>query len=191
MRIVLFQVILIIFACIAGYISYIPVWFGYHPLFMSLGYILLMGNAISLEKFGVNNWSHMILQLICLLFVDFAFYVIWTNKNTYNKSHLTSYHSWFGIAVLILNNLVAFGSINSMWPAKTPQQRKDDKKLHILAGKAIFSIAMAVVCSGFYKIGYIKFINKIWIILGCIFIGLYLATKTIKIPVLSKKIISF
>eukprot|EP01083_Nonionella_stella_P128453 389262_1 len=111
-------------------------WFSYHPIFMLLGYLGFMSNGIFFEKWGVNHWIHMYLQIFCALCVDFGWYVIYTNKNMANTNHNTTWHSWLGVVCLVLNNLDCISAMYNLWPGKAKRDKKPlDIKLHKWCGR--------------------------------------------------------
>lgn len=146
-QIIIFAVTL--FLC---YSFYSPAWFSYHPVFMMLGYLGFMSNAIFFERWGANHWTHMNLQLISLACIDFAYYVIYTNKNMAKKNHNTTWHSWIGLGCIILNNIQALGSMYSLWPGKSKKQIKPfDITMHKWGGRIMFISILITMHLGFYK----------------------------------------
>merc|ERR1719273_3095682 len=104
------QVIILVIALIFCSLFWSQTWFSYHPMFMICGYLAFMSNAIFYELWGSKHWVHMILQILCLLCVDFAWYVIWSNKNMAKKEHYTSWHGQISVICLTITNLQVIGS---------------------------------------------------------------------------------
>lgn len=79
------------------------IWYSWHPFFMIVGFAPLATVAILYKKVGgyENTKLHGILMTLSTLAASFAFYVIYSNKNTYNKPHFTSTHGQSGLAIMI------------------------------------------------------------------------------------------
>merc|ERR1719276_290536 len=77
--------------------------FSWHPLLMTLGFVGLMGTATVTKKLGgyTNTKIHGILASGGLFLALGGFYAIYRNKAIHNKSHFTSWHSWFGLVTII------------------------------------------------------------------------------------------
>ena len=156
------QAIIFVVAFLWCYSFWSAAWFSYHPMFMILGYLGFMSNAIFFERWGVDHWTHMILQLICVTCTDFAWYVIYTNKNMAKKNHNTSWHSWIGVACLVLNNIQCISSMYSLWPNKSRKDIKPiDITLHKWGGRIMFIAILVTMHMGFYKMRSMKIMQVI------------------------------
>ena len=109
--------------------------------------------------------------------VDFAWYVIWTNKNKLGKNHNTTWHSWIGVAALLLTNGQCIASSFSMWPGKSKASREENKDLHILGGKCTFIIAMIATSFGWYKLRSSFIISIVWFNAALIIFVIALLTR--------------
>lgn len=86
--------------------------FSWHPLFMSLGFILFMTegvmSAVTLRGIPPGHQrvlaiqSHALMQLRSLVCVIIGFAVIYRNKAIHSKPHFVSSHAKVGLATLIL-----------------------------------------------------------------------------------------
>jgi hypothetical protein len=79
-----------------------------------IGFVVLATNATLLKKIGglENTRYHGILMFGSLALGIFGWYVIYTNKEKYNKKHLVTNHGKLGIIVLIgYTALAIFGSV--------------------------------------------------------------------------------
>ncbi len=97
--------------------------FSYHPFMMTLGLLFCYGNAILLyrtfkqpPKLLVKIF-HAFFLLISLGFGVVGFIAIVRSKDSLNRSHFMTYHSWVGLATLILFVLQwVFGFIIYLFP---------------------------------------------------------------------------
>lgn len=107
----------VLFFTFCGFYMFSP-WsiFPYHPLFMCLGYGVLMGEAILFSRYiksRQRKWwlqFHLTAQLVGYLLVTIAFTIILYSKISKNKSHFQSWHAIFGgIAFGITTIQILFG----------------------------------------------------------------------------------
>merc|ERR1712154_430239 len=154
-----------------------------------MGYLCFLSNAIFFEKFGRFHWTHLILQLFCAMCVNFAWYVIWTNKEMAKKNHNTTWHAWIGVACLAMNNLQCVGSAINLWPSKPKKDRKPmDITLHVLGGRILFIAIMLTLHLGFYKLRRTKMMQVVMFDAFLAFVAVVSLTRWIHIPLLWNKI---
>ncbi|GAX81977.1 hypothetical protein CEUSTIGMA_g9405.t1 [Chlamydomonas eustigma] len=88
--------------------------FSWHPLFMSIGYILFMSEGVvsSIMFRHLDGpvrvraiWTHAVMQARALICVALGFAVIYQNKIIGHKLHFKSTHSKFGVATLLMTVL--------------------------------------------------------------------------------------
>ena len=183
------QAIIFVITLVLCYSFYSPAWFSYHPIFMILGYLGFMSNAIFFERWGANHWTHMNLQLISVACSDFAYYVIYTNKNMANKNHNTSWHSWIGLFCIILQNIQSFGSMYTLWPNKSRKNIKPmDITLHKWGGRFMFISVLITMHLGFYKMRSTKMMQVILFDIFLASVAIISLTKLIYIKSLWTKI---
>lgn len=86
--------------------------FGWHPLFMSLGFMLFMtegliGSVMFRQLDGPERvqaiWAHALMQGRAFVCILIGFVVIYQNKVRHGKSHFVSQHAKFGLATLLLS----------------------------------------------------------------------------------------
>ncbi|KAG1681103.1 hypothetical protein FOA52_015544 [Chlamydomonas sp. UWO 241] len=92
--------------------------FSWHPLFMSIGYVLFMTEGLLAaimfrhldgpERVAAIQ-SHAIMQIRALVCIVIGFVVIYQNKVQHNKRHFQSTHSQVGLATLVLTVLAPLG----------------------------------------------------------------------------------
>ena len=171
------------------YSLYMPSWFGYHPMFMLLGYVGFMSNGIFFEKFGRSHWTHMIMQVICAICVNFAWYVIWTNKEMAKKHHNTTWHSWIGVGCLLMNNMQCIGSAVNLWPSKPKKERKPmDVTLHKWGGRILFIAICVALHLGFYTLRRTKTMQVVLFDAFLASVTVICLTRWVHIPSLWNKI---
>mmetsp|Transcript_30061 Transcript_30061/g.66602 ORF Transcript_30061/g.66602 Transcript_30061/m.66602 type:complete len:240 (+) Transcript_30061:50-769(+) len=133
--------------------------FGWHPVFMSLGYILFMTEGlISSVMFRQLDGpervraiqSHALLQLRAILCIIVGFAVIYWNKIIHNKQHFKSTHAKFGLATLILsvvaplNGVVSFRKLGII--QKFPEKWQPRLKwLHRRIGALTWLLALVTI----------------------------------------------
>ena len=82
--------------------------FGYHPLMMVIGFFFLFGNSILIYRTFTKQRKiqvkilHALILIGSFVFALVGLTAIVRNKNLTNRSHLMSYHSWFGVFTLVL-----------------------------------------------------------------------------------------
>lgn len=107
----------------AAYMAYSPgklIWYSWHPFFMIVGFAPLAIVAILYKKVGGydNTKTHGILMSLSSVCAAFAFYVIYSNKNTYKKPHFTTLHGQGGLAIMVAYlglAVVGFVGLNPDW----------------------------------------------------------------------------
>lgn len=142
----------------AGYTAYLPgkiIWYSFHPFFMIIGFVPLLINAVLLKKIGGydNTKLHGILLTVSTLCAGFAFYVIFSNKSTYNKPHFTTTHGQGGIAILIMYlalAIVGFIGLNPDWGVV--RTNKQIRFIHKWLGKAVASLTWLSCIFQFIKV---------------------------------------
>lgn len=105
--------------------------FSYHPLFMTIGLLFCYGNAIifyrtfkQIPKYSVKL-AHAILLIVSLLFTILGFVAIIRQKNLGKASHFMTFHSWLGLATIILFSLQwIFGFVCFLIPQTSIEIRK-------------------------------------------------------------------
>lgn len=82
--------------------------FSFHPLFMTIGLLFCYGNAIILyrtflkvPKYPVKI-LHAVLLILSLIFAIVGFVAIINAKNSGERPHFMTFHSWIGLATIVL-----------------------------------------------------------------------------------------
>mmetsp|Transcript_36578 Transcript_36578/g.74521 ORF Transcript_36578/g.74521 Transcript_36578/m.74521 type:complete len:275 (+) Transcript_36578:105-929(+) len=122
--------------------------FSLHPLLMVLGYVGLMGTAHVTKKLGgySNTKLHGYLASAGLATSFCGLYAIWRNKDNMGKEHLTSYHSWGGIASLVGLVLPALAGLIFLHPDFGIDKTNGDYRLaHKWAGR-LFTVGGWISC---------------------------------------------
>eukprot|EP01024_Parvocaulis_polyphysoides_P059797 TRINITY_DN6483_c0_g1_i1.p1 TRINITY_DN6483_c0_g1~~TRINITY_DN6483_c0_g1_i1.p1 ORF type:complete len:219 (+),score=22.40 TRINITY_DN6483_c0_g1_i1:401-1057(+) len=133
--------------------------FSWHPIFMTLGYVLFMTEGvISGIKFrrldGKERvaaiYTHMMWQISAVASILIAFGVIYYNKNLTGKHHFTSLHAKFGLASVIFSvaapvlGVVGFRALGLL--QNFPEQMQIlIKKVHRNLGAIVWLLALFTI----------------------------------------------
>jgi hypothetical protein len=129
-------------------------WFFWHPLLMIVAYVPLALIAVLIKKIGGygNTKTHGIIMFIATLFTAASFYVIWSNKNMYNKKHFTSTHSIAGLVGLVFFYVVQSVGFLGLHPDfGFLRTNKNVRFAHKWAGKAAIVLGLVSLVFGFTK----------------------------------------
>jgi len=150
------RVLLLVYAFGAGiYAAFLPgkwVWFSWHPLMMMVGFVWLGGAAILQKKLGglENTKLHGYLMGAAILASSFAWYVIYSNKEANQKPHLTSWHSWIGMAALLGYPLLGLVGMVALHPEMgVLRTNKTVRKVHKWLGRVTTASAWIACVVGF------------------------------------------
>jgi len=148
----------------AAYMAYSPgklIWYSWHPFFMIIGFAPLAIVAILYKKVGgyENTKLHGILMTLSTLSASFAFYVIYSNKNTYKKQHFTTLHGQGGLAIMIAYlglALVGFIGLNPDWGFM--RTNKTIRAVHKRTGQVV-SVSAWLSCI----FQFMKMVPSVWV----------------------------
>jgi hypothetical protein len=128
--------------------------FNFHPLFMSLAFILIIPESILLFRFSNGAFKrdstqtlHATLHLFALFCAFFGFFCVFSFHSQNDISHFYSIHSWFGITVLVLLTIQYLYGIYLFYGAKL-RIRMKFKPAHIRLGILICLLSTITVVSG-------------------------------------------
>jgi hypothetical protein len=128
------------------------IWFTWHPIVMITSFILLTGFAILIKKAGgyANTKTHVYLMVAAVVGACFGWYVIYSNKEMYNKPHLATLHGQLGVAVC----LAYIGMVVFAGPALNPDWGyfRTDKTIrfcHKWSGRVFAALAWICCVYGF------------------------------------------
>ncbi|ONM08596.1 Cytochrome b561 [Zea mays] len=130
--------------------------FNVHPFVMSWGFILLIGEAIlaystipSHIDHRTQKMAHMLIHLVGLILAIFGVYAAFKFHDAAVAPDLTSLHSWLGIAAVALFGLQwLFGFVTFWLPAAHADTRAAAAPAHVMAGLAIFMLAVCAAQTG-------------------------------------------
>eukprot|EP00392_Amoebophrya_sp_AT5.2_P014780 g14941.t1 len=120
-------------------------WFFWHPFFALLAVLPLSTGGIFLNVYNaalkggtknstttsgrpaeqrIPNVFHNVSMIAATVCMWVAFYVIYTNKELNAKPHLTSWHSWIGVTVLLGYTGASLPAVLALWdyPLKMPSK---------------------------------------------------------------------
>ncbi|KAF8674389.1 hypothetical protein HU200_048220 [Digitaria exilis] len=128
--------------------------FNVHPFVMSWGFILLIGEAILAYStipmdHRTQKMAHMMIHLVGLILGIFGVYAAFKFHAVAVAPDLTSLHSWLGITAIALFGLQwLFGFVTFWLPAAHERTRAAAAPAHVMAGLAIFMLAVCAAQTG-------------------------------------------
>nr|CAB3493467.1 unnamed protein product [Digitaria exilis] len=128
--------------------------FNVHPFVMSWGFILLIGEAILAYStipmdHRTQKMAHMMIHLVGLILGIFGVYAAFKFHAAAVAPDLTSLHSWLGITAIALFGLQwLFGFVTFWLPAAHERTRAAAAPAHVMAGLAIFMLAVCAAQTG-------------------------------------------
>lgn len=130
-------------------------FFSWHPFLMTCGMITIPGIAAVTKKLGgyANTKTHALLGWLSILMSGAGLYVIYQNKESMGKAHLTTVHAWSGVLVFV--NMVAVGLVGSIFLHPDFGLRKTDKLIrfaHKTFSRLVVIAGWATACYGFYQL---------------------------------------
>jgi len=124
--------------------------FSYHPLLMSLGVACFVVGAL-VKKMGgyANTKMHGIISVVGVVSYFSGYAIIYTCKENGGKEHLTSDHSYYGVATLLFAvNLMIVGAVGLHPDFGFIKTNKLVGKIHKMGGRAATLLAFATMYSG-------------------------------------------
>ncbi|CAN6298022.1 unnamed protein product [Urochloa humidicola] len=128
--------------------------FNVHPFVMSWGFILLIGEAILAYStipmdHRTQKMAHMMIHLVGLILGIFGVYAAFKFHDAAVAPDLTSLHSWLGITAIALFGVQwLFGFVTFWLPAAHERTRAAAAPAHVMAGLAIFMLAVCAAQTG-------------------------------------------
>ncbi|OQV15839.1 putative Cytochrome b561 [Hypsibius exemplaris] len=131
--------------------------FNLHPLFMVLGFILIVGHTNLIYRFWPDanitalRIAHATLQLSGWLLMVLGVYAVGFSKDYSSKkpSHFVSVHSWIGLIVLIVMTLQWLcGFFGLLVPGCHGERRAAYRLTHVFTGNVIFLLGCAEILIG-------------------------------------------
>ncbi|RLN39204.1 putative transmembrane ascorbate ferrireductase 3 [Panicum miliaceum] len=128
--------------------------FNVHPFVMSWGFILLIGEAILAYStipmdHRTQKMAHMMIHLVGLILGIFGVYAAFKFHDAAKVPDLMSLHSWLGITAIALFGLQwLFGFVTFWLPAAHEHTRAAAAPAHVMAGLAIFMLAVCAAQTG-------------------------------------------
>ncbi|GJN23515.1 hypothetical protein PR202_gb11170 [Eleusine coracana subsp. coracana] len=129
--------------------------FNVHPFVMSWGFILLIGEAILAYStipmdHRTQKMAHMLIHLVGLILAIFGVYAAFKYHDAAVAPDLTSLHSWLGITAVSLFALQWLFGFAAFWlpGAAHPETRAAAAPVHVMAGLAIFLLAVCAAETG-------------------------------------------
>lgn len=129
-------------------------WFALHPLLMMIGFVTLGGLSILTKKIGgkANTEMHGNLMFLSSVFVGFASYVIYANKEAMGKAHLTTTHGQSGAMVLLMflgYPIISYILYNP--DSGVLRTNRTARAMHKYSGRITMLAALVVCCLGITK----------------------------------------
>ncbi|XP_008787976.1 probable ascorbate-specific transmembrane electron transporter 1 [Phoenix dactylifera] len=133
--------------------------FNVHPLVMTLGFILVIGEGIMAYKTvravrPVQKCVHLLLHLVALTLGIFGVYVAFKYHRESLIPDMYTLHSWLGMCTICLFGLQwLFGFLFFWYPQASLRTREMVVPIHVSAGLAIFFMTICTAETGFVQRG--------------------------------------
>uniref|UniRef100_A0A182MTL1 ascorbate ferrireductase (transmembrane) n=1 Tax=Anopheles culicifacies TaxID=139723 RepID=A0A182MTL1_9DIPT len=153
---------------VAGYITYhcfnkAMVLFSWHPTFMSIGYLILMSQAV-LTMSGSNYFTHRcnhrtkvfihwLLQALAGILITIASVCIFLNKIRLGKPHFQTLHGIFGLVTVCFTLASIGGGVTTKYAFQLRHYISPiySKLAHGFAGTAAYLLAITTISLGVYS----------------------------------------
>ena len=167
----------IIYLLISLYLSYISTSFKYslftlHITFALVAILFALPSALYYIKYKYIKYRllyHSLFQTLFAILLVLTFVIEYIIKNTYNKSHFTTYHSWVAIVSIIIILLQVISSWLNMNPYFTPKERENYIMMHRYSGYFVMLACTITISLGWYQMG-MSNIDNITLIVSYIYI---------------------
>lgn len=173
----LLRIVFVGVAATVAFASFDGSLFSWHPLFMSLGFLIFMSEGIlgALSFRALDNQArvaaiigHALMQVRAMVLVLLGFAVIFQNKRVHNKHHFMSTHSKWGLAALILTLLSPALGVLSFKRLGLFQMLPDTlqphvKLFHRRLGIVTWLVALVAIQLALpHKAVYIPVVTEVW-----------------------------
>uniref|UniRef100_A0A182P4Z4 ascorbate ferrireductase (transmembrane) n=1 Tax=Anopheles epiroticus TaxID=199890 RepID=A0A182P4Z4_9DIPT len=153
---------------VAGYITYhcfnkAMVLFSWHPTFMSIGYLILMSQAV-LTMSGANYFTHRyhhrtkvflhwLLQAFAGVLISIAAVCIFLNKIRLGKPHFQTLHGIFGLVTVCLTLASIAGGVTTKYAFQLRHYMRPiySKLGHGIVGTVAYLLGTATIGLGVYS----------------------------------------
>lgn len=184
---------------IAGFITYhcfnkATVLFSWHPTFMSIGYFILMSQAV-LTLSGANLLTHRlhhktrilihwVLQGLAGTLITIAFVCIFLNKVRMGKAHFQTTHAVVGLITVLLTLTSIGGGIFTKYGYQLRHLMRPiySKIIHGVAGTVTYILGSATIALGVYSTWFQEDNNgqvRLALLIGIIAVTLYVIVNPI------------
>uniref|UniRef100_A0A182K6X3 ascorbate ferrireductase (transmembrane) n=1 Tax=Anopheles christyi TaxID=43041 RepID=A0A182K6X3_9DIPT len=153
---------------VAGYITYhcfnkAMVLFSWHPTFMSIGYLILMSQAV-LTMSGANYFTHRcqhrtkvflhwLLQAVAGVLISIASVCIFLNKMRLGKPHFQTLHGIFGLVTVCFTLASIAGGVTTKYAFQLRHYMRPiySKIGHGIFGTVAYLLATSTISLGVYS----------------------------------------
>uniref|UniRef100_A0A182XGU1 ascorbate ferrireductase (transmembrane) n=1 Tax=Anopheles quadriannulatus TaxID=34691 RepID=A0A182XGU1_ANOQN len=153
---------------VAGFITYhcfnhAMVLFSWHPTFMSIGYLILMSQAV-LTMSGANYFTHRcqhrtkvflhwLLQAVAGVLISIASVCIFLNKVRLGKPHFQTLHGIFGLVTVCLTLVSIAGGVTTKYAFQLRHYMRPiySKLGHGIVGTVSYLLATVTISLGVYS----------------------------------------
>ncbi|KAJ1448083.1 hypothetical protein M885DRAFT_540403 [Pelagophyceae sp. CCMP2097] len=129
-------------------------WFSYHPLSMMTAFVSFGSSAAIVKKRGgyENTKLHGYIMTCSVALAMFGWYVIYSNKQLFNKPHLTSWHSLVGVYALVGYLVLQVVGLLGLHPDfGVLKTNKTVRTVHKLFGRTVIAAGWMACSMGFNK----------------------------------------
>lgn len=150
---------IIIFCCFKDGVTL----FSFHPILMTLGWLMFMATAINAIAPGdlATEWMpirlrsarHWVLQLCGSTIIFIGLIVIVTNKFIHDKPHFASLHSKFGLSAIIFMFITMTGGLGALYSMKLKNYLPPlyTKLIHAFFGVVTFSLGIIAIILAYFS----------------------------------------
>lgn len=130
-------------------------WFSYHPLLMMVAWLSIAFTSIAVKRKGgrVNTIVHGYTMALGAVLTLMGYYVIYEQKIMLGKPHLTTYHSWGGLFVIVASAAGTIGSLAAFHPDFGAFRKNSSaRQLHKIFFRIVTLAALVTILNGWYKV---------------------------------------
>jgi hypothetical protein len=133
-------------------------WFILHPVLAIIGTVCIPVPGVILRKYK-GYWSkkiHALFFTVSMLCIIFSMYIVWVNKESRGKPHLSSWHALGGAAYLVAFLALFLVGVMALDPdlacfSKSNSPYSSLKWIHKSGGRLLLVLGYWICFSGWYK----------------------------------------
>lgn len=136
------------------YIGWPMRWFSWHPICMMVGFVACGGAAVIAKRKGGRQMTllHGYGMTAATVLNLAGWYVIWRQKEMLKKPHLTSWHSWTGVAVSVFFCANVLSALVALHPDYGVAKSNTVRAAHRVSSRIGLLLGFITVVSGWIKL---------------------------------------